>query len=111
VHRPAAVVAPWWLLPLLVASQLFCCSVWFAAKAVLPELLAASGVAPGADELSSRVTFASARVEVGFVAGTLTVAGLSLADRLPPQAFVGWMIVDSLENTHENARIDGIYAA
>jgi hypothetical protein len=74
-----------WLLPLLVVSQLLCCSVWFSANAVLPELLLlAHGSTPDAASLRSNVALASSFVHIGFIAGTAISAGFSLVDRYPP---------------------------
>ena len=66
------------VLPVIVLAQLAGTSLWFAGNAVLPELLRAahlSATAQGA---------AVSAVQLGFIAGTLLVGLLRLADRLPP---------------------------
>jgi len=80
--------APRWALPLLVLSQLMCCSTWFAANAVLQELLARNGDSgySSPEELARSISVATALVQAGFIFGTLVVAGFSLADRYPPHA-------------------------
>jgi MFS family permease len=54
-------------------------SVWFAGTAAVPALLAAGLVTPG------RAGWLTAAVQLGFVAGTLVSAVLSLADRRDPR--------------------------
>jgi MFS transporter, DHA1 family, inner membrane transport protein len=72
---PAA--APKHLLPVLVLAQLLGTSPWFAVNAVMPDLQRAfgwSGAALG--------TLTSA-LQLGFIAGTLVFALLTVADRFP----------------------------
>jgi MFS family permease len=54
-------------------------SVWFAGTAAVPDLLASGLVTPG------RAAWLTAAVQLGFVAGTLVSAVLSLADRRDPR--------------------------
>ncbi len=54
-------------------------SVWFAGTAAVPNLLASGLVAP------ARAAWLTAAVQLGFVAGTLISAVLSLADRRDPR--------------------------
>lgn len=71
----------WGSLALLAIAQVLALSLWFSATAVAPTLRAEFGLSGFAASL-----FTSA-VQVGFVAGTLTSAVLSLADRLDPRRF------------------------
>jgi DHA1 family inner membrane transport protein len=66
------------VLPVIVFSQFAGTSLWFAANAVMPDLQLAWALAP-----SSVGTLTSA-VQVGFVAGTLVFALLTIADRYRP---------------------------
>ncbi len=54
-------------------------SVWFAGTAAVPGLLAEGLITPG------RAAWLTAAVQLGFVAGTLVSAALSLADRRDPR--------------------------
>ena len=70
---------PIWILPVIVLSQFAGTSIWFSGNAVLGELTRAwSTTAP----LSGWVTGA---VQLGFIAGTLVFALLSIADRHSPR--------------------------
>ncbi|MBX9700530.1 MAG: MFS transporter, partial [Acetobacteraceae bacterium] len=64
-------------LALLAAAQVLVLSVWFAGTAALPALLAEGAVAP------ARGGLLTTAVQLGFVAGTLVSALLTLADRVP----------------------------
>ena len=64
-------------LALLAAADVLVLAVWFAGTAVLPALLAEGAVAPGRGGLLTTA------VQLGFVAGTLVSAILTLADRIP----------------------------
>ncbi|WP_027283304.1 MFS transporter [Rubritepida flocculans] len=64
-------------LALLTAAVGLAPAVWFAGAATVPPLLAAGAVSPG------QAGWLTAAVQLGFVAGTLASALLSLADRLP----------------------------
>lgn len=64
-------------LALLAAAVGLAPAVWFAGAATVPPLLAAGAVTPG------EAGWLTAAVQLGFVAGTLASALLSLADRLP----------------------------
>jgi len=67
-----------WVLPVIVISQFCCTSLWFAGNAVMGNLVADFNLADSAlGHLTSSVQF-------GFIAGTLTFALLTIADRFPP---------------------------
>jgi MFS family permease len=66
-------------LALLCLAVVLCLSVWFAGTAAVPDMLAAGLLAPG------RAGWLTASVQLGFVAGTLISAILSLADRRDPR--------------------------
>ncbi len=61
---------------LLAAAIVLVLSVWFAGTVAVPSLIAQGLVTPG------RAAWLTAAVQLGFVAGTLVSAVLSLADRL-----------------------------
>lgn len=63
-------------LALLAAALVLVLSVWFAGTVAVPGLIRAGMVTPG------RAAWLTAAVQLGFVAGTLVSAALSLADRL-----------------------------
>lgn len=62
---------------LIVIAQFLGTSLWFAGNAVAPEL----GLLLGKPEIISWITSA---VQLGFIAGTLVFAFLSIPDRFPP---------------------------
>jgi MFS family permease len=64
-------------LVLIVIAQFLGTSLWFAGNAVAPEL----GLLLGKPEIISWITSA---VQLGFIAGTLVFAFLSIPDRFPP---------------------------
>lgn len=66
------------VLPIIVISQFFCTSVWFAGNAVMPDIAKQFHLAPGfLAHLTSAVQF-------GFITGTLVFAVLTIADRFSP---------------------------
>ncbi len=67
------------LLPVIVAAQFAGTSLWFAVNAVMPDLQRELGVPAAA------VGSLSTAIQLGFIAGTLVFALLSLADRYPPR--------------------------
>jgi MFS family permease len=69
---------PYYILPLIILSQFAGTSLWFAGNAILPELKAAFGLNQYA------VSLVTSAVMLGFIAGTLVFAFLSLADRYSP---------------------------
>lgn len=66
-------------LAVLCLAVVLCLSVWFAGTAAVPALLAEGLVAP------ARAGWLTVAVQLGFVAGTLVSAILSLADRRDPR--------------------------
>lgn len=66
-------------LAVLCLAVVLTLSVWFAGTAAVPDLLAAGLVTP------ARAGWLTAAVQLGFVAGTLVSAVLSLADRRDPR--------------------------
>jgi hypothetical protein len=68
-----------WHLGVLCLAVVLTLSVWFAGTAAVPALLAEGLVTPG------RAGWLTAAVQLGFVAGTLVSAVLSLADRRDPR--------------------------
>ncbi|WP_270936424.1 MFS transporter [Falsiroseomonas oryzae] len=66
-------------LAVLCLGVVLCLSVWFAGTAAVPSLLAEGLVTP------ARAGWLTAAVQLGFVAGTLVSAVLSLADRRDPR--------------------------
>ncbi|EJF10659.1 nitrate/nitrite transporter [Pontibacter sp. BAB1700] len=67
------------VLPTIVLSQFAGTSLWFAGNAVLPELKASLQLQDGA------LALLTSAVQLGFIAGTLVFAFLSLADRVSPR--------------------------
>ena len=66
------------ILPVIVLSQFFCTSLWFAGNAILRDIIETFNLEPGflADLTSS--------VQFGFIAGTFVFALLTIADRFSP---------------------------
>lgn len=74
---------PAWILPVIVLSQFAATSLWFAGNAILPDLQTSW------DLPATAVGTITAAVQMGFVAGTLCFAILSLSDRYaPPVVFL-----------------------
>jgi MFS family permease len=69
----------WRALALLAIAALLEMTPWFSASAVLPQLRSVWGVSPSAG------AWLTISVQLGFVAGALISAALSLADILPPR--------------------------
>jgi MFS transporter, DHA1 family, inner membrane transport protein len=69
-------VPPRRVLPVIVAAQFACTSLWFAVNAVMPELQRALAAPPEA------VGTLTSAVQLGFIVGTLLFALLALADRI-----------------------------
>jgi len=66
------------ILPIIVISQFFCTSLWFAGNAILPDLIISFHLEPGfLAHLTSMVQF-------GFITGTFVFALLTIADRFSP---------------------------
>lgn len=67
-----------YILPVIVAAQFFCTSVWFAGNAVLADMSASMGLSP---KLLAQFTIS---VQLGFIVGTFLFAALAIADRFSP---------------------------
>ena len=66
------------VLPVIVISQFFCTSVWFAGNAIMPDIVKQFHLAP------AYLAHLTSAVQGGFITGTLVFAILSLADRFSP---------------------------
>ena len=66
------------ILPIIVFAQFCCTSIWFASNAVLPQLTVAFSLP------ASALGHLTSAVQLGFIAGTLVFALLSVADRFSP---------------------------
>lgn len=67
-----------WILPVIVISQFCCTSLWFAGNGVMSELAGEFQL----DHLA--LGHLTSGVQLGFIAGTLVFAVMSIADRFPP---------------------------
>lgn len=66
------------ILPVIVFSQFFCTSVWFAGNAILGDIIEAFNL--NADFLANLTS----SVQIGFITGTFVFAVLAIADRFSP---------------------------
>lgn len=66
------------ILPVIVFSQFCCTSLWFAGNGVMDDLVITFGLEP------SSVSLLTSAVQLGFIAGTLAFAILTIADRYSP---------------------------
>lgn len=66
------------VLPIIVAAQFLCTTLWFGGNAVLPGLSADLRLP------SSALAGISSAVQIGFISGTLVYAILTIADRFAP---------------------------
>lgn len=81
------------VLPLIVISQFFCTSLWFAGNAVLPDLVESLSINP------SILANLTSSVQFGFILGTLVFAILSIADRFSPSyVFCGCAFIAAICN-------------
>ncbi|WP_222622793.1 MFS transporter [Ramlibacter cellulosilyticus] len=92
------------ILPVIVLSQFAGTSLWFAVNAVLPDLQRGWALPPAA--LASLTT----AVQLGFVAGTLVFALLTLADRFPPTRVFLFCALAAAACNAAIAALDGQYA-
>jgi len=77
----------------IVVSQFFCTSLWFAGNAIMGDIVRELGISP------AYLAHIASAVQLGFIAGTLVFAILSLADRLSPSLlFFGCALVASVVN-------------
>jgi len=67
-----------WILPVIVASQLLCTSLWFAGNAIMPDIIRNFNL-----DASFLAALTSA-VQFGFIVGTLVFAVLTVSDRFSP---------------------------
>ena len=82
-----------WILPVIVISQFFCTSLWFAGNAILPDLIKNL-------ELSANVLAnLTSAVQFGFITGTLSFALFTIADRFSPsRVFFASAVIAALFN-------------
>ena len=66
------------VLPLIVISQFFCTSLWFAGNGVSDNIIDSFQLEPQV------VSYLTSSVQFGFILGTLAFALLSIADKFPP---------------------------
>lgn len=66
------------VLTVIVISQFFCTSLWFAGNAVMPDIVRSLGIH------SDFLAHLTSAVQLGFITGTLTFAILNVADRFSP---------------------------
>ncbi len=66
------------ILPIIVISQFFCTSLWFAGNAILPDLIQSFHLEP------TFLAHLTSAVQFGFIAGTFVFALLTIADRFSP---------------------------
>ncbi|NEU09385.1 MFS transporter [Flavihumibacter sp. R14] len=66
------------ILPVIVITQFFCTSLWFAGNAVLPDIVQIFHLAP------SFLAHLTSAVQFGFITGTLVFAVLAISDRFSP---------------------------
>ena len=66
------------ILPLIVFSQFACTSVWFAANAIMPDLVRELKIS------ASAIGFITSSVQLGFITGTLIFALFAITDRFSP---------------------------
>lgn len=66
------------ILPVIVISQFFCTSLWFAGNAIMADIAKQLHLEP------AYLAYLTSAVQSGFIAGTLIFAILSIADRFSP---------------------------
>ena len=71
---------PGWVLPVIVISQFFCTSLWFAGNAIMPDIVRNFSLAPGF------LAYLTIAVQLGFIAGTFVFALFAVSDRFAPSA-------------------------
>ncbi|MEM9052707.1 MAG: MFS transporter [Bacteroidota bacterium] len=81
------------VLPVIVISQFFCTSLWFAGNGVMSDLNATFGLGENA------LSMITSMVQFGFISGTLVFAILSIADRFSPsKVFLICAILGAISN-------------
>ncbi|MEO7531978.1 MAG: hypothetical protein ABIS69_11220, partial [Sediminibacterium sp.] len=66
------------ILPIIVISQFFCTSLWFAGNAIMPNIIQNFHLAP------SFLAHLTSAVQLGFITGTFLFALFTLSDRFSP---------------------------
>jgi len=66
------------ILPIIIFSQFFCTSLWFAGNAILSDLIVNFGIS------ENSLGYLSSSVQLGFIVGALVFAILCFADRYSP---------------------------
>jgi predicted MFS family arabinose efflux permease len=85
--------SPWYILPVIIISQFAGTSLWFAGNAIIADLQPVMNVGIGDTGI---VTSA---IQLGFIAGTLLFALLSISDRYSPvKIFLVCSILGALSN-------------
>src|SRR4026208_1398121 len=93
-----------WILPVIVVSQFFCTSLWFAGNSVMSDIVKNFHL----DE--SYLAHLTSAVQFGFITGTLVFALLTISDRFSPSVvFFSSSIVAALFNL--GISIEGIHSA
>ncbi|QKJ32783.1 MFS transporter [Mucilaginibacter mali] len=81
------------ILPVIVISQFFCTSLWFAGNAIMGDIARQFNLEPG------YLAHLTSAVQSGFITGTLIFAILSIADRFSPsRVFFFCAIIAALIN-------------
>lgn len=81
------------ILPVIVISQFFCTSLWFAGNAIMPDIILKFHLAP------AYLAYLTSTVQLGFIVGTLVFAVLSIADRFSPsRVFFACSVIAALIN-------------
>ncbi len=81
------------VLPVIVVAQFFCTSVWFAGNAVAGNIISRFHIEPG------YLAHLTSAVQLGFIAGTLIFAILSIADRFSPsKVFFACSVISAVFN-------------
>jgi len=69
---------PKWVLPIIVISQFFCTSLWFAGNAIINDLTAVFSLP------ENTIGHFTSAVQLGFICGTFLFALFAIADRSSP---------------------------
>ncbi len=81
------------ILPVIVISQFFCTSLWFAVNAIMGDIARQFNVPP------AFLAYLASAVQLGFIGGTLVFAVLSIVDRFSPvRVFFSCALVATLVN-------------
>jgi MFS family permease len=92
------------VLPIIVLSQFFCTSVWFAGNAVLADIVREFHFEPG------YLAHLTSAVQFGFISGTLVFAVLSISDRFSPsKVFFTSSVIAAIFNLGVSFGITGTF--